>query len=248
MKRLKAKFLVIDDSESILFLLESILSSYFEVKLVSRAKKALELIDNSYDSVIIDLMMPEMSGIEFIKYFREKQELKHVPLIVLTAKYNTEEEIARLFELGVNDYIQKPFLSAELVARIKTHSKIKLLTEDFIDANKKLQYIATHDELTKVFNRSAIFDFLENEILRLKRSKSSLLAMMYDIDHFKKINDSYGHQFGDYVLYQVIQFIKQIVREVDLIGRYGGDEFLILLPETFMKKGKEIANRILKEN
>ena len=191
--------------------------------------------------------MPEMSGIEFIKYFREKQELKHIPLIVLTAKYNTEEEIARLFELGVNDYIQKPFLSAELVARIKTHSKIKILTENFIEANKKLQYIATHDELTKVFNRSAIFDFLENEILRLKRNKSILLAMMYDIDHFKNINDTYGHQFGDFVLYQVIQFIKQIVREVDLIGRYGGDEFLILLPETEMKKGSEIANRIFKK-
>jgi len=243
----KGKVLIIDDSESILFLLESILSPFFEVTSFTRAKKAFESFNNKFDLVIVDLMMPEMSGIEFIKLLRKKTEFKHIPIVVLTAKYNTEEEIAKLFDLGVNDYIQKPFLSAELLARIKTHAKMKKLNEELMEANKKLQYIASHDELTKVYNRSAIFNFLENEILRLKRSKTKLVAMMFDIDNFKKLNDTYGHQTGDYVLYRVVSLVKQTVREVDLIGRYGGDEFLIILPHTEIKKAMDIADRILKK-
>ena len=242
----KGKILVVDDSESILFLLDSILSIHFEVVCVERAKQALEIVDQSFDTIIIDLMMPEVSGIEFIRNFRSKPEFQHIPIIVLTAKHNTEEDIAKLFELGTNDYINKPFLSAELIARVKTHSKIKLLTDSLIEANEKLRYSATHDELTKVFNRTAILDFLDNDILRLKRTKGNIILMMFDIDFFKKINDIYGHLTGDFVLRRVIELIKEIVREIDFIRRYGGDEFLIILPDTNLNRATKIANRILK--
>src|SRR4030042_3744739 len=229
MKKNKGKILVIDDSDSILFLLESILSVDFEVVTVNRVKKALDIIDQSYNTIIIDIMLPEISGIDFIKILRKNKKYEHIPIIILTAKHNTEEDIAKLFELGANDYLNKPFFSAELVARVKTHSKIKILTENLMDANKKLQYLVTHDELKKVFNRNAIFDFLENEILRLKRSKSKLVVLMYDIDYFKNVNDNYGHQVGDLVLIKIIKYIKEIVREVDLVGRYGGDGVFIIL-------------------
>jgi len=241
----KSNVIVIDDSEPILFLLDNILSPYFNVKTINNAKKALEIIDTSFDLIIIDLMMPEMNGIEFIKILRNKNDFDYIPIIVLTAKYNTEEDVAKLFDLGVNDYISKPFFSAELIARSKTHSKIKILTERLMEANKQLQYTATHDELTKVFNRNTIFDFLENEIVRLKRRESNLSLLMFDIDHFKKANDTYGHLVGDQILYKIIRIIRKIVRESDLIGRFGGDEFIIILPDTDIEEAKEITERLL---
>jgi diguanylate cyclase (GGDEF)-like protein len=246
-KKEKPKILIVDDSESILFLLESILSVYFDVVLADRAKKALEIVDKNIDTIIMDLMMPEMSGIDFLKAFRKNTELQYIPVIVLTAKHNTEADIATLFELGANDYVNKPFLSAELVARVKTHSKVKLLTEELMEANERLKYSATHDELTSVFNRNAILDFLENDILRIKRSKKKLVLLMFDIDHFKDINDIHGHQAGDMVLTEVIKLIKDTVREIDIIGRYGGDEFLIILQETNINKASEISSRVLQK-
>jgi len=191
-------------------------------------------------------MMPEMDGIEFINEVRKNPKLSFIPIIVLTAKYNTEEDIAKLFEMGVNDYISKPFYNAELIARLRTHAKLKIATEELLRANEELKYSATHDELTTVLNRTAIFNFLENEMHRVKRFKKSLCLLMFDIDYFKKINDTYGHLVGDFVLRTVTTIIKKNIREVDLLGRYGGDEFLIILPETNIDKAEEIAQRIHK--
>jgi len=241
----KPKILVIDDSESLLFLLKNVLVPHFDVVTTDRAKKALNILNDTFDTIIIDLMMPEMSGIDFIKKIKNNKDYQFIPVIVLTAKHNTEDDIANLFDLGVNDYISKPFFSAELIARVKTHSRIKILTDGLVQANRKLLFSATHDDLTKVYNRSAIFDFLENEILRQKRNKSKLSLMMFDIDYFKDINDKYGHLVGDHILLEVVNIVKQLVREIDLIGRYGGDEFLIIFPETSLTKAKQIADRII---
>ncbi len=282
----KIKVVAIDDSEVTLVFLETCLSEMCEIITVNRAKKAIELIDRSVDVILLDLMMPEMSGVEFISKIRNDMKIKHIPIIVLTAKYNTEDDIASLFELGVNDYLSKPFFTAELIARIKTHAKIRRLTNSVLQKNKvlkqnnkilhkaikreeqlnrrildrtmelksakekveclneELEYSATHDALTTIYNRYAVLSFLENDLMRLKRIKSDFSLMIFDIDFFKKINDTYGHLAGDFVLKELTLLVKKHIREVDILGRYGGEEFLLILPYTNIEDASKFADRI----
>ncbi|MCG8571653.1 MAG: diguanylate cyclase [Spirochaetes bacterium] len=284
----KVKVLVIDDSEEILFLVESILSlNSFEVVKTNRAEKALEQLDTSIDAIILDLMMPGMSGMDFLKIFREKEIFSHIPVIVLTAKDNSDKEIARILEQGANDYITKPFFQAEFISRVRVHSKIKQLTEKLISTNRRLhrknkllqkavkreeklnekiiertialkrankkiaqlnsalKYSSSHDPLTSIYNRGAILTFLENDIQRTKRIKNELSLIMFDIDYFKKINDTYGHLVGDEVLKSLAYLVKDSIREIDLFGRYGGEEFIIILPDTNITEGITLVERLM---
>ena len=287
-KERSSKILVIDDSENILFLLENILElESFVAVPVNSAIKALEIVDESYDAIILDLMMPEMDGSEFLKIFREKEYLNHIPVIVLTAKNDTDDNVAKIFEMGANDYVTKPFLKSEFMARVKVHVKLKKATDELFkmnkklkrkiveiqeavkkeeklnekilertvelkdandkiaDLNKALKHSATHDALTSALNRGAILSFLENDIKRSKRIKSSLSLLMFDIDFFKKINDTYGHLAGDQVLRQLSEVTKEAIREIDLFGRYGGEEFLIILPDTNISQACILAERLI---
>ncbi|HPO49311.1 MAG TPA: diguanylate cyclase [Spirochaetota bacterium] len=284
-----SKILIVDDSEDILFLVKNILAleSYVAMP-VNSAIKALEIIDKSFDAVVLDLMMPEMDGFEFLKKIRENSDFDHIPVIILTAKNNKEDAIVKIFEAGANDYITKPFLKDEFTARIKVHVKLKKMTEALFrinrklkkkiietqkavkieeklnerilernielknanerieDLNRALEYSATHDSLTNILNRGAVLSYLENDIKRSKRLKSSLSLLMFDIDFFKKINDTYGHLVGDEVLRQLTTITKDTIREIDLFGRYGGEEFLIILPDTNIEQAKILAERLIK--
>lgn len=288
-KNENSKILIIDDSEDILFLVKNILAleSYLAIP-VNSAIKALEIIDKSFDAVVLDLMMPEMDGFEFLKKIRKNPDFDHIPVIILTAKNNKEEAIVKIFEAGANDYITKPFLKDEFSARIKVHVKLKKMTEALFrinrklkkkiietqkavkieetlnerilernielknanerieDLNRALEYSATHDSLTNILNRGAVLSYLENDIKRSKRLKSSLSLLMFDIDFFKKINDTYGHLVGDEVLRQLTTITKDTIREIDLFGRYGGEEFLIILPDTNIEQAKILADRLIK--
>lgn len=284
----RLKVLVIDDSDDVLFLVENILSiNSISAITTDDARKGLSLIDNSVDAIVLDLMMPKMSGIDFLKEFRKLKNYSYIPVIVLTAKDNSEEEISYLFQLGANDYISKPFLQEEFIARIRIHSKIKILTEKLLkrnrqykkknnlllkaikreeklnekilertielkNANRKveelnqaLKYSSTHDELTTIYNRAAILTFLENDIQRTRRFNTELSIIMFDIDYFKKVNDTYGHLVGDEILKKLAALIKQSIREIDLFGRYGGEEFIIILPDTNLHDGEILGNRLL---
>jgi len=289
-KSKSSKILIVDDSEDILFLVKNILAleSFIAVP-VNSAIKALEVIDTTFDAIILDLMMPEMDGFDFLRVFRENENLSHIPVIVLTAKNNSEEDIARIFEIGANDYVTKPFLKDEFTSRIKVHVRLKKLTEALFiankrlrrkiietqkavkreetlnekilertvelkdandriaDLNKALEYSATHDALTCILNRGAILSFLENDIKRSKRMKSSLSLLMFDIDFFKRINDTYGHLVGDAVLKQLSSITRETIREIDLFGRYGGEEFIIILPDTNIEQALILGERLIKK-
>jgi len=160
--------------------------------------------------------------------------------------------------VGGVDYITKPFQAEEVLARIDTHLKIRNLQQELElknavleaeilrreEAEKELTILAATDPLTKVFNRRHFFEFATRELSRANRTKVSFSIMMADIDHFKKVNDSYGHLIGDQVLIRFTEICQENLRHYDVLARYGGEEFVILLPETGIHEAIEIAERI----
>ncbi len=278
MDNLSGKIIIIDDSESIQLLFNEILNSIFDLVQFLNPIEALKNLETEkYDCIILDLMMPELSGTDFLKTYRNSD--KETPIIVLTAKQCGDKEIAELFKIGASDFVTKPFLSAELIARLNHHIKLKRTKEELLftnkelqDAisreeklnekiinktlalqksidkikilNKKLKYFAAHDKLTGFLNRRAFFAFLENDIKRLKRIDSHLTILMLDLDFFKNINDTYGHLIGDFVLAEFSKQIKKNLRDIDLVCRYGGEEFLILLTDSDIHQSLIVSNKL----
>jgi diguanylate cyclase (GGDEF)-like protein len=177
---------------------------------------------------VLDWMMPGMDGIELCRKIRQT----HGPyryLLLLTAKDNKQDVVAGL-DAGADDYLIKPFDVNELRARVRAGKRILDLQDALLRAHDALQFEAAHDPLTSLWNRGAIMDTLKRELLRQQRSKEPLGIMMADLDHFKKINDSLGHLAGDAVLQESARRLADAVRGYDAVGRYGGEELLILMP------------------
>lgn len=274
------KVLAIDDSETVLLLIYKTLKQNFKVVTVRSAIEGLEIVDESFDIIILDIMMPKMNGVEFLKEIRLSKQY-NIPVLVLTAKFCSEREIENFFKLGASDYVTKPFLKAELVSRVKHHASLKVMREDLINSNRrlkeairneeelnkrilnktielknyaarirrlnrKLRYYANHDRLTRTYNRRAFFSFLKNDIMRQRRNSKPISLLMFDIDHFKSFNDNYGHLTGDYVLKKLVNVLKEHLREIDLMSRFGGEEFLILLPDTALVEANIVANKLVK--
>jgi len=178
---------------------------------------------------VLDWMMPGMDGIEVCRKLRARQQGPYCYVLLLTAKDNVEDVVTGL-EAGADDYLTKPFDADELRARIRAGKRILELQAALIRAHDTLRYESAHDPLTALWNRGAIITFLKKEVERQQRSSQPLGVMMTDVDHFKKINDTYGHLVGDAVLKEVGRRLAQGLRAYDSVGRYGGEEFLVILP------------------
>ena len=178
---------------------------------------------------ILDWMMPGMDGIELCRRIRSRRQSPYRYVLLLTAKDDKQDVVAGL-EAGADDYLTKPFDVDELRARVRAGKRILDLQAALINAKDDLQFAAVHDPLTGLWNRGAILDLLKKEVSRRRRTKDALGVVMADIDHFKKINDTYGHQTGDAVLQEVTRRLAGNVRPYDSVGRYGGEEFLIVFP------------------
>jgi len=235
------KVLIVDDEA----VNGQVLLNYLGIKklgaeFVPSGRLALERIKTCrYDLVLLDIMMPRMSGYEVCRKLREKYSTFELPIIFLTAK-NQPGDIVTAFEVGANDYIVKPVDKTELLARIDTHLSLKYAAAKAIE-NARLANI---DPLTGLYNRRYFMDFGNREFETAKRKKGSLSVIMIDIDHFKKVNDRYGHDIGDRVLKQVSSIIRENLRATDIPGRYGGDEFMIILPGTDIKGAIPVADKI----
>jgi len=195
--------------------------------------------------VILDWNMPEMDGVEVCRRLRERKGGDYSYVILLTGR-GGKEDILSGMDAGADDYIVKPFDVDELKVRLAVARRILDLQADLITARESLREQATHDGLTGLWNRRAILDILDREVARAERESRTVAVIMVDVDHFKHINDTYGHGVGDTVLQQIAKRMSTVARPYDLIGRYGGEEFLIIVPGRGADFANDVAERIRK--
>jgi diguanylate cyclase (GGDEF)-like protein len=174
---------------------------------------------------------------------KARPDLQDVPVIILTGMNDRERKIKGLGQ-GASDYITKPFDHEELVARVKIHLKIKKLQDDQKRSNELLLELSNTDHLTGLFNRRYMMEALDKEVHRSIRKGGTLSMIMLDIDHFKRVNDTFGHLQGDVVLQKVAQQLQKELRSYDCAARYGGEEFVAILPDSSLKEAVFVADRI----
>ena len=194
--------------------------------------------------VITDWMMPGMDGPQLCRALRAREGGGYVFILMLTSRDHKQDIIAGL-EAGADDYLSKPFHHAELMARLKTGIRILNLEKSLREANDEIRVLAMTDALTGCWNRGYLAQHLPEEIKRARRYGRPLAAVICDIDHFKTVNDTWGHPAGDVVLVQLAKRLKAAVRgELDWVVRFGGEEFLLVLPETGIEGALRLAERI----
>lgn len=192
---------------------------------------------------ILDWMMPGVDGVELCKRMRAESTASYTYIILLTA-LQREENLVTGMEAGADDYITKPFKSNELQVRIRAGRRIIELQEALIEAREKLREEVCHDPLTGLWNHEEIFRILGCELAKAKRLGGALSVIMADLDHFKKVNDTHGHMAGDAVLQLTAKRMLSVIRDYGSIGRYGGEEFLIVLPDTDHERAATFAERL----
>src|SRR5436853_1138584 len=202
------------------------------------------------DLVILDVMMPVMDGMEACRHIKENETTRDIPVIFLSARDETEMKVSGL-TLGANDYISKPFKAEELIARVSVairlkheRDRLRVNAEEATTRAEAAQERAMTDALTGLLNRYGLQHILAREHAEARRYNRPLSSLMIDLDNFKTINDSYGHAAGDIALQQVASILREAVRRSDTVFRHGGEEFLVLLPETDLEGAIALAEKI----
>jgi diguanylate cyclase (GGDEF)-like protein len=207
-----------------------------------QAMRVLEQ-DGSVQLVIADWMMPEMDGLQLCREIRKQGRQPYIHTILLTAR-DQRNDVVEGLDAGADDYLTKPVHHSELNARIRAAKRVIDLHSDLLRAQEDLRVQATHDPLTSLWNRRAIFDALSRELDRAKRQEISVAVLLVDLDHFKQVNDTHGHLVGDEVLRETARRIQRTVRSYDAVGRYGGEEFLVVAPECDSRIALDLSERI----
>lgn len=226
------RVLVADDSLVMRRLLEASLTGWgYEPVTAADGRQAWELLtgEDPPPIAILDWMMPGMSGLEICRKLRQRGSPPYVYVILLTAR-GMREDIVEGMNAGADDYVVKPFDKHELEVRLRAGRRIIDLQSELMRTQERLREQAMRDPLTGIWNRASILEVLERELDRARREGSALGVLMLDLDHFKHLNDTRGHQFGDQALRLFAQRVQGAVRSYDSFGRYGGEEFLIIAP------------------
>ncbi len=227
--------LVVDDTESNLDMVLAILQD-FDVIPCTSGVDALEMVkEEDINLILLDILMPELDGYSVCSTLKSDPETQEIPIIFITAKTD-EESIEKAYEIGGADYVTKPFKPKELLARVR----VQLQLQNVI---RELDLLATRDVLTGIFNRRKFFELGKN---MFESSGENLYALMIDIDHFKKVNDRYGHDVGDIVLRKVSDVIGKTLPEDAVFGRMGGEEFSVMFVSETHNQAMDIVSDILK--
>jgi len=234
-----------DDPVSRMLLEKTLVKAGYEVTTVTNGREALESFSKKFFPIVLtDWMMPQMDGLQLCREIRKNVSTGYVFIFILTARDAIDDMVAGL-EAGADDYLTKPFKHAELIARLKTAKRVLELEKSLKDANEEITILSITDPLTGCYNRTFMDKEFPKEIKRAIRYKHPISLVMVDIDHFKRVNDTYGHQAGDEVLKEFVRSINRSTRcDVDWVARYGGEEFLVVFPETDFKMAEALAERL----
>lgn len=231
--------LVVDDSIINLNILENLLDGYDVIE-TTNGESALSILEQEeVHLILLDIVMPEVDGYEICQRIKANEKTTNIPIVFITAKTD-EDSIEKAYDVGGSDFVTKPFKPKELLARVKTQLKIQ-------NMEKELRLLSLIDPMTKLYNRRYFSNISEHTLTLARRENQELSIIMIDIDDFKNINDTYGHQVGDDVIVSIANTLMLIQRKSDIVCRYGGEEFVILLPNTSLENAKKVAENARKK-
>jgi diguanylate cyclase (GGDEF)-like protein len=225
-------------------------------RLLERASYEVDTVDNGVEALraslksdaprllILDWVMPGMPGPEVCRALRHNATGERYQYILLLTAKDAKADTVTGLEAGADDYLTKPFDSQELLARLRVGTRILELQDKLLCAKKEMEYLATHDPMTGLWNRLAWNRLLVAEFERAHRNADGLAVLMIDIDHFKLVNDNFGHAAGDAVVHNMGEMLRSLVRTYDLVGRYGGEEFIVVAQQSSEASTYEYADRI----
>lgn len=239
--------MVVDDTAPNLKIMGSILEGVgYKTTFAMNGQQAIErLATVTPDLILLDWMMPEINGLEVCERLQANPQHQQIPIIFLTARQDRESCVQAL-ETGAVDYITKPFHRLELLARVRTHLRLKDMSNRLQASLHAVEHLARTDALTGILNRRSLFEFAEHRFRRAQRYGQSFAVIIFDIDHFKEVNDNYGHLAGDRVLKAVTAMVQSQIRTMDCFGRYGGEEFVLVLPDSDHTAGSILSDRLRK--
>jgi two-component system, cell cycle response regulator len=240
------KVLIADDEAVSRKLLENTLRRWDYV--VVTAKDGLEALrilqePDAPKLAILDWLMPGLDGVQICRRIRSQRTEPYTYILLLTGK-NAKCDVIEGLDAGADDYVIKPFDSQELQVRLRTGKRILYLQDQLIAAREALRDQATHDSLTGLWNRAATLELLANELARQQRHGGSIGVVLIDLDGFKQINDTYGHLVGDQILHAASQAMQSATRRYDSVGRFGGEEFILILPGCDLINARSHAERV----
>jgi len=239
------RVLVVDDSAVYRKLIGDHLRRWqFEVIVAETGLEAWHVLERpeAPKLVLLDWVMPDLDGIELCRRIRKVGTTGHYVYVILLTSKEGRQNMLEGLEAGADDYLVKPFDESELKARLMAGKRILKLQEELIAARESMRHAATHDSLTGLLNRGEIIGVLERELERARRERNPVSVILADIDHFKNVNDTHGHLFGDDALREIARRMHSKLRVYDGVGRYGGEEFLLLLPNCALKDAIQRAD------